>query len=74
MKNLFKYASLGIVGFMLTGCANTEIDDFEVTKPQTIIDYEYLDDYGNSKDYVKREKPPGFTLGIAASAVDYIAK
>ena len=74
MKNLFKYASLGIVGFMLPGCANTEIDDFEVTKPQSIIDYEYLDAYGNAKDYVNREKTPGFTLGIAASAGDYIAK
>lgn len=74
MKNLFKYASLGLVGFMLTGCANTEIDNFEVTKPQSIIDYEYLDAYGNAKDYVNREKTPGFTLGIAASANDYIAK
>lgn len=74
MKNIFKYASLGLVGFVLAGCAETDIDYFEVSKPQSIADYEYLDAYGSAKDYVNREKTPGFTLGVAASANDYIAK
>ncbi|MDE7096945.1 MAG: endo-1,4-beta-xylanase, partial [Muribaculaceae bacterium] len=74
MKNLLKYASIGLVGFLMTGCADTTIDDFEVSKPQSLIDYEYLDAYGSVKEYVNRENTPGFTLGIAASANDYIAK
>lgn len=74
MKKLFKYASLGLAGFMLTACADNDIDDFEVSKPQSVIDYEYLDAYQSVKDYVNRDNTPGFTIGIAASANDYIAK
>lgn len=74
MKNFFKYASLGLVGIVLAGCAETDIDYFEVTKPQSVVDYEYLDQYNSLKDYINRENTPGFTLGVAASANDYIAK
>ncbi len=74
MKNLLKFATLGLAGFMLTACADTDIDDYPVSKPQSVIDYEYLDAYGSVKDYVNRDNTPGFTLGIAASAYDYIAK
>lgn len=74
MKNILKYASLGLVGLVLSGCAETDIDYFEVSKPQSLIDYEYLDAYQSVKDYVNRDNTKGFTLGIAASANDYIAK
>ncbi len=74
MKNIFKYASLGLVGMVLTGCAETDIDYFEVTKPQSVADYEYLDQYGSLKDYINRDNTPGFTLGVAASADELISK
>lgn len=74
MKNIIKFASLGLLGFVLASCAETDIDYFEVAKPQSIADYEYLDEYNPLKEYINRANIPGFTLGAGVSADDYILK
>lgn len=74
MKNIIKFAALGLFGIAVTGCADTDIDYFEVQKPQSIADYEYLDAYGNLKEYIDKAAHPGFTLGAGVTASDYINK
>lgn len=59
---------------ILSGCADTTIDYFQVDKPQHIADFEYLDSYGSLKDYIDRAKHPNFRLGTGVSAPDYIKK
>ncbi|MDE6793807.1 MAG: endo-1,4-beta-xylanase [Muribaculaceae bacterium] len=74
MKNYIKIAALGTLGLILTGCADTTVDYFPVEKPQSIIDYEYLNDYAPLKSYIDRAAHPGFLLGTGVGAGDYNAK
>lgn len=74
MKNYIKIASLGVLGLILTGCADTTIDNFPVEKPQSIIDYEYLNAYGDLKSYIDRSAHPGFLLGTGVGAGEYLNK
>lgn len=74
MRNKFISAAIGLSAFMLTGCADTDIDLIDVEKPQHITDYEYLDAYGSLKDYIDRAAHPNFKLGSGVSAYDYINK
>lgn len=74
MKNYIKIAALGTLGLILTGCADTTVDYFPVEKPQSIIDYEYLNDYAPLKSYIDRVAHPGFLLGTGVGAGDYNAK
>lgn len=74
MKNFIKFASFGLLGFFMASCAETDIDYFEVTKPESIAQYEYLDSYNSLKDYINRNNTPGFTLGAGVSTSDYLNK
>lgn len=74
MRNIYISAAIGLSAFMLTGCADTDIDNIEVEKPQSIADYEYLDAYGSLKDYIDRVAHPTFKLGCGVSAYDYVNK
>ncbi len=65
---------MALAGIVLAGCADSNIDLYQVDKPQSIADYEYLDAYGSLKEYIDRGKHPGFLLGSGVSATDYINK
>ena len=56
---------------MLVGCADTGIDDYQVEKPQTIAEYEYLNAYEPLKTYVDRSAHPNFKVSGALTAADF---
>ncbi len=65
--------------FMLTAVmAVSCVDDtqllFDVEKPASIANMEYLNNYGALKSYVDRAANPGFKLGLALEAADYTAR
>ncbi len=58
-----------------TGCADQTIDIYNVDKPEELSQYEYLNAYGNLKDYIHSTRAdinPEFKLGIALSVDDYL--
>ncbi len=62
-----------LAGASLMGCADQTIDNFYVEKPASIAQYEYLNAYGNLKDYLSQRAGinPDFKLGVGVSAPDY---
>lgn len=62
----------------MVGCAD-DIDTtsgFEVEKPETLAQYEYLNSYGTLKSYLESasKASPDFKLGVALAADDYAKK
>ena len=55
--------------FVLGSCADWDDWNYDVEKPQTIAQYEYLNDYAPLKEYLDRGAHPGFKVS-AALAVD----
>lgn len=70
MKHI-KYAVMVLTAASMAACADTDIREYVVEKPQSIADYEYLNAYGNLKDYIDRAAHPNFHLGAAIGANDY---
>lgn len=54
-----------------TGCADTDIAQYLVEKPQSIASMEYLDGYDVLKNYVDRTENPDFKLGCGVAASDF---
>lgn len=62
----------------MVGCAD-DIDTtsgFEVEKPESLAQYEYLNNYGTLKSYLEStsKASPDFKLGVALAAADYDKK
>lgn len=71
------YKNLIILGLPLlttTSCVDDVMQKYEVEKPESIAQYEYLNSYDVLKSYVDRSKYPNFKLGIAIAAADYVKK
>lgn len=68
-KHLIYLLTFG--GILLTGCVDTTIEGIQVEKPQSIAQYEYLNQYGPLKEYIDRGAHPGFLLASGVSATDY---
>lgn len=66
------YISLLALG--LVGCADTDIKEYVVSKPESVAQYEYLANYGNLKDIVDRAAHPNFKVAAALAASDYNAQ
>lgn len=66
---------LGVI-FLLLAMASSCVDDmiqpFEVEKPASIAQMEYLNDYGALKTYVDRSANPGFKLGAGVTVSEYL--
>lgn len=73
MKTNHKIWLTFLAGTFLAGCADQEIDNIYVEKPASIAQYEYLNSYGNLKDYLSQRTGinPYFKLGVGVSAADY---
>ncbi len=67
-KYLFFAAAL--VGF--SSCAVQEIEDYPVSKPESIAQYEYLNEYDVLKNYVNRSVSPDFKLGAGITASEFV--
>lgn len=60
-----------LVAALLASCVDTEIADVTVTKPESIAQYEYLNDYAPLKSYIDRAANPDFKLGLALAANEF---
>lgn len=60
----------------LVGCTDfvDNTNNFNVDKPESVAQYEYLNAYGTLKSYVNRSAHPGFLLGTGVNAQDYLQK
>ena len=75
MKQYIKlFPMLALTAVMAASCADDEILPFDVAKPESIAQYEYLKNYDVLKSYVDRQAHPGFRLGGAIGANDFINK
>lgn len=63
-----------IATLLLVSCVDESLLDYEVKKPESIQNYEYLKQYDVLKSYVNRETNPGFVLGAGVSISAYNKK
>nr|WMX25126.1 endo-1,4-beta-xylanase [uncultured bacterium] len=57
----------------LASCAVDPLKEYQVEKPQSIAEYEYLNDYDVLKNYVGSSASPDFKLGAAVAGSDFEA-
>ncbi len=57
--------------FVLGGCADWDDWKYDVEKPQTIAQYEYLNDYAPLKEYLDRGAHPGFKVSAALGVDEF---
>ena len=57
--------------FVLGSCADWDDWKYDVEKPQTIAQYEYLNDYAPLKEYLDRGAHPGFKVSAALGVDEF---
>ena len=57
--------------FVLGSCADWDDWKYDVEKPQTIAQYEYLNDYAPLKEYLDRGAHPGFKISAALGVDEF---
>ena len=57
--------------FVLGSCADWDDWKYDVEKPQTIAQYEYLNDYAPLKEYLDRSAHPGFKVSGALGVDEF---
>lgn len=73
MKQYIKlFSMLALTAAVTASCVDGEIEPFAIDKPESIAQYEYLNDYDVLKSYVDRQAHPNFHLGAAIGANDFI--
>ncbi|MDO5446505.1 MAG: endo-1,4-beta-xylanase [Prevotellaceae bacterium] len=71
MKKILFYALSLATAASLTGCADYFEGNYQTAAPERGQHYEYLNEYGNLNEYVKREAYPNFKLGGATDAAAF---
>ena len=74
MKQYIQALSVLALATAVSSCADYNMEDFNIAKPESIAQYEYLNDYDVLKSYVDRAQHPGFHLGGAIGASDFNKK
>lgn len=74
MKYLNRTWLSAVALLALASCADDNRLDFDVEKPQSIVELEYLKDYDVLKSYVDRTANPNFKLGAGVSVADFNKK
>ena len=75
MKNKIKIAlSCLVVAFAITSCVDEKPLEFQITKPLSIADVEFLNSYDALKTYVNRSATPNLKLGANAAIADITDK
>lgn len=70
--NVNKYIISALVcPFVLGSCADWDDWKYDVEKPQTIAQYEYLNDYAPLKEYLDRSAHPGFKVSAALGVDEF---
>lgn len=65
------FISALVCPFVLGSCADWDDWKYDVEKPQTIAQYEYLNDYAPLKEYLDRGAHPGFKVSAALGADEF---
>lgn len=63
--------SVLVCPFVLGSCADWDDWKYDVEKPQTIAQYEYLNDYAPLKEYLDRGAHPGFKVSAALGVDEF---
>lgn len=63
MKRYMKLLSMIALGLSIGSCVDDAVLPYEVQKPESIAQYEYLNAYDVLKSYIDRSKYPNFKLG-----------
>ena len=72
MKQYIKlFPMLALTAVVTVSCVDDEVLPFDVAKPESIAQYEYLNNYDVLKSYVDRTAHPNFHLGGAIAATDF---
>lgn len=70
--NVNKYIISALVcPFVLGSCADWDDWKYDVEKPQTIAQYEYLNDYAPLKEYLDSSAHPGFKVSAALGVDEF---
>ena len=67
MKQYMKLLPVLTLGLAMGSCVDDAILPYPVEKPESIAQYEYLNNYDVLKSYIDRSKYPNFKLGLAAA-------
>lgn len=75
MKEYNKIWALALIP-MLASCADDfdTTSNFQVDKPESVAQYEYLNAYAPLKSYIDRAAHPGFLLGTGVNADEYLQR
>lgn len=72
MKNsINKYIGLALL-LVSVSCADDKFAEFKTEKPESLIQYEYLNAYDALKTYVDRSVNPNFKLGAGVGVNDFL--
>ena len=74
MKQYHKIIAGIILTIGVSACTDETLLSYSVEKPESLIQYEYLNNYDVLKSYVDRAKYPDFKLGLAIIAGDFNSK
>lgn len=72
MKTTLKIIAALAIGGFAASCAEQDVRPYVVEKPETVVETEYLNSFGNIKDYLDRAAYPNFRVGAALEATDYL--
>lgn len=74
MKRYMKLFPIIALGLSMGSCVDDAVLPYEVSKPESIAQYEYLNAYDVLKSYIDRSKYPNFKLGTGITASDFNKK
>lgn len=75
MKQIIKVlAVFSLLLIFVVSCVDNPIESYDVEKPASITEMEYLNDYDALKTYVDRSANPGFMLGAGVTVSEYVKK
>lgn len=74
MKRYMKLIPIIALGLSMGSCVDDAVLPYEVQKPESIAQYEYLNAYDVLKSYIDRSKYSNFKLGTGITANDFNKK
>lgn len=74
MKYYKLFLITGLATMLLSSCAEEFKSDFTTEKPESIAQYEYLNEYNPLKSYVDKGAHGGFKTGISVSVGDFLKR
>lgn len=74
MKHLYNLLLFAAGFSLITSCADDEVLDYQVEKPESIVFQEEINQYEDLKTYVDRQANPVFKLGAGVTIAEFSEK